>query len=137
MAMKRLQKWLGVLVVLSLASMAVLRATYWTTRVTEANFAKIREGMTRQEVEAILGKPLSMELPYPNDHRPARVGITYNRDQGFWRTSLDQFVIDIERKRGTVCRTYIFEGGPDKRGVWQRIEDEFREAVAQIRGESP
>jgi hypothetical protein len=54
------QFWAGVWVALCAADLAYLRLIAPPNPVVEANYSKIHDGMSRQEVESILGKGWSM-----------------------------------------------------------------------------
>lgn len=113
------------IIVLAGSFLASAAACLVLAYLQEPKFEKIHEGMTRDEVEACLGRPHE-EFNYPWVHptRERRCGLIY--EDGFWQKRHARFIVDIDQNADTVTRTYVVDGGPDDRGLIERIGERLR-----------
>ena len=80
--------------------------------VTYANYSRIEKGMTRAQLEAILGKP-SADIPLRNFDAP--------EGSVFWLTTDDDVMIFFDEKGGVA--TAFWNGNIDERSGWQKLMD--------------
>jgi hypothetical protein len=109
----------------------------WASRITLANLQKVHQGMTRHEVDAILGKPAgpgrTMRLGF--DDEPSEfISYWYAEPEGFYDDDDNGFIVvdfDLEGKVDGAqwCR------GPQlrlERSLGQRFRDGFRCALYRM-----
>lgn len=122
-------------------ALAVGIAVLLTTRepvVCEAHLRRIRLGMTKAEVEAVLGKPQQELFPllisgpatklYSPDDAPS--GATFYWDDGLLRRNQDILVVSFNN--GVVDDCGISARPPDDRSLWQRVRDRAAELRAVV-----
>jgi outer membrane protein assembly factor BamE (lipoprotein component of BamABCDE complex) len=109
---------------LAFLSVGVAVAAGYPTRepvVSQANLSRIKRGMTRSEVEAILGKAAAnVSMP---SHPGARLVIASYGGDG---RSSDALVVQFD-DNGVVEMSWIEPCRPDDRSLWERLRDRVAE----------
>lgn len=106
---KRRWLWLGLLVAaIAGVVLTVLALLPPRPGITKENFDRIEEGMTRPEVEAILGGPANVDLMWFPDEWE-------NRATG------DLAIIRFDQESRVSSKQW--DGWPDDRTVWQNLLD--------------
>jgi SmpA / OmlA family len=105
--------------------------------VSEANLSRIKRGMTRAEVQAILGKP-QLEFPRTIPSLPpsfviseSMLGASFYRDTGLFCPSSNALVVRFD-DNGVVEECCIRPVLPDDRSLRERLRDR----VAELRAAS-
>ena len=111
----------------------------WASRITRANLQKVHKGMTRHEVDAILGKPVgpgrTMRLDF--DDKPWDfIMYRYAEPEGFYDDDDNGSILvdfDLEGKVEAAqwCRGPQYRLGLE-RSLGQRIQDGFRCALYRM-----
>lgn len=100
--------------------------------VSEANLRRIEVGMSKSEVEAILGKPTFAFGLYciPVGTASGPEALTYC-DNSLFRQSFDEFIVYLDED-GLVAGCHVNRGGPDKRSLSDRLRDRVAELRASV-----
>ena len=84
----------------------------WRPGVTKENFDRIEIGMTRAEVEAILGPPTDMLSPFAGDDEP------------IWESDrADEAQIRFDENNRVKSKDW--DEWPDSRGVFEKLMDQL------------
>jgi hypothetical protein len=94
--------------------------------VCEAKLRCIKVGMSRAEVEAVLGKPESVIAVFRKDTRLQPPTAYIYRDDSLLRRNRDQLAVGFNENR-LVDSCRISRYGPDERSLWKRVRDRFAE----------
>jgi SmpA / OmlA family len=140
--LKRKSVWALVALVLAGPFLAcILLKAPWASRITRANLEQVHEGMTKQEVDAILGRPaapgMAIQLDDLLDGKPWKsIMYRYEEPESFYDKDDYGFIVvnfDLEGKvewaqwcRGPQLRLEI------ERSLTQRIRDGFRCALYRM-----
>lgn len=108
-----LRIWIIVLASLFLASAA---ACLILAYLQEPKFEDIREGMSRAEVDAVVGKPSSERVSMPGVHSV----FVY---EGYRQERHVKIVVRFDWDTDLVVSTDSIDEGPDERGFLERIQD--------------
>jgi hypothetical protein len=136
-------RWLCLAAGLAVAAVVAAVLCSRPPLVSEANLSRIQVGMSKAEVEAILGKP-QMELFSQFTSGPART--LYSGDILLSRDSVSgavlyeedrllrprQDILVVSFHNGVVDKCWITFGPPDERDLWQRLRDRFGEVRASL-----
>ena len=140
--LKRKSVWAVVALALAGPFLAcLLLKAPWASRITRANLEKVHEGMTKQEVDAILGKPdgpgRAVRLDDLLDNKPWEfILYRYQEPEGFYDNDDQGSILVCFDPEGKVesrqwCR------GPDlrlgiERSLTRRVRDGFRCALYRM-----
>jgi SmpA / OmlA family len=100
---------------------------------TQENLDKVKLGMSRAEVEAVLGRaseewdPVEMTFlspsAEPESQRASSPVVLYYADNGFWHIPRDKMVVELDQT-GHVERANIKRAPPDTRSPWEKTCDQ-------------
>ena len=99
-------------------------------QITEADFRRVREGMSRAEVEALLSPP-TWTGPYARDlDGTLKIGSSYGTGEALWQNTEDGILVSYDEE-GKV-RSSVFLKAKE-RNAWQRLAHELGNAWSRIR----
>ena len=129
MLLKRGWFWLGAVGLAAIILGGVVAVTSTTRDSTEA-FRKVKEGMTKDEVDQLLGDKDFMRTEFFGrfNRNRARSLVTYVEVGRYWRGSTETLAVELENgPTSKVKHVLILKlGSPYTRTLWQRLQDEYR-----------
>jgi hypothetical protein len=109
--------WFGIV---GLGIIIVVAVTFWATSTSENAFSKVKPGMTRREVDTLVGGHPALGY--------GKMGweeYMYDGQPRLWHQS-KTLVVSLSGSPYQVTRVQIQEPGPDNRSLLERVQDEYR-----------
>ena len=114
------RRWLLRFGVVGLGITAVVALTLWLKSPSEDGFSKVKPGMTKREVDASVG-----EHPALGYGKMGWAEYMYDGQPRLWHQS-KTLVVSLGGSSYRVTSVRIQEPGPDRRTLFERIQDECR-----------